>query len=206
MIERPRQGEWRTPVRAAGLLEPGVEAFPIRVRIVQNGVETGWDEGALGFEEDALWFSGTASSFRIAARDLVKTHRGKGIGLHHPTRKLFLTIEVLAAEGRKEWVDEVDLAREIERLRSRESEDGDSQYPPLKPRPGLVVPRHRWARYRPLLFVVGAICFLLPLATHSAADNLVRIGTIASLILFFLTGENPNQATLRKIAREEAHS
>jgi len=210
-VELPRRGEWRDPSvlarsskGAAGLLEPGVDAVPVRVRIQQDGVETGSDEGAAGVDEGALWFSGRTCSFRIAGGDIVAQEKSRGIGLRHPGRKIYLFLEVLVTEGRKEWEDENSLREEVERIRRNPAEGVRSQYPPLMPGPGRIVKRHRWARYRMLFFVAAAVLFYLPWEADSMGENISRAATVMCLLLFFLTAENPNQVTLKRIAREEA--
>lgn len=153
MVELPPRSPWRVaspspwPERMPvdGLVEPNAEAVPVRVSIVQDGYVTGWDEGALGFEENAVWFSGRASSFYVVASDVERWHGDGGLfaltdrlsfKLRHPNRNVVLALTILALEDRKEWEDEELVVREIQRLVERNGAQGQSQYPPLALRPG----------------------------------------------------------------------
>jgi len=116
---------------------------------MQEGVRTGWDDGALGFEEDAVWFSGRACSFRIAAADLlppsglranVGIPDGRTLALRHPTRRIWIDVAPIAQGGFRDWESSQAIADEIVRLRQRRESTTASQYPPLVPRPGLVRP------------------------------------------------------------------
>lgn len=154
MTPLPPRSPWRVreprrspePGEGPFLVEDGTNALPVRIVIEQNGFVTGWDDGALGFDKDSVWFSGECCSFRIAARDLLiwessDAHHSRtlapGIPIRHPSRKvwirLILRVHIL---GRSHAQDR--LMDEIMRLRNRKG-GGESEYPPLVPRPGAAV-------------------------------------------------------------------
>lgn len=152
-----RPTPWPEPWRAEEVLEPGVDALPVQILVLQDRYVTGWDEGALGFEADALWFSGRATSFHLGAGRLSELRLPDAfnvvphcrVALPHPTREVGLEIAVLDFEGRQDWQDEERLIKELRRLsESRGGAEGD-QYPPLSVRPGATpVQRVEWDLFR----------------------------------------------------------
>lgn len=183
----PPQAEWRVkrlsrlPDRpcAEGLLEAGVDALPVRVLVQQDGFVTGWDDGAMGFEDDAVWFSGEMTSFRVVVEDIVAANLDRreaesmtvtrllhlGFPLRHPSRVVSVRVAVLEAPGRREWQDEERLAMEISRLWRQDESMDESQYPPLRVRPG------------------AAIFHADPLASTASVAGLNRIhGTLGALL------------------------
>lgn len=162
MTDLPARAKWRlrekltaypVPPKTEDLLEPGVEAIPVRIMIQQAGFVTGWDDGAIGFEESRFWFSGRATSFHVSATDISSDHHDRrdldslttgklihlGFPLRHPHREVSVRVAVLTVEDRHDWQDEETVAMQIRRLwRSNES-DEPSQYPPLVPRPGATI-------------------------------------------------------------------
>lgn len=223
----PPQSQWRVqdrlanspPVMTKGLLEPEVEAIPVRITIVQDDVETGWDDGALGFEETAVWFSGRACSFHISAPDILPgTYRlsrreavtmgealHQGLPLKYDSREVWVRIKILKVEDRNLWEDEETLSRAIQRLRSGTEGDGRSEYPPLAPRPGLLANPHPLARYRGPLW---GLAIALHLVRFGFIGSLIgpllgMLGTVLFIVATFVSVD-PNAAKLRRIASEEA--
>lgn len=228
------QGEWRVaqptprplPPVTDGLLEDGLNAIPVRIRIVQDGVQTGWDDGALGFDETSFWFSGLATSFRIRAPEIepgtyylsreeaVTEGEAKlqGFPLRHPLRQVAVRMEVLSIEGRDRDADERRLVGEVCRLRSPhrsgDEEEGKSQYPPLTPRPGI------YRNFSTSHLTIGFVIVLVVLVGLWAYLFLILKERFFSALLIMmislsnlLTGrifEGKDGPVLRRIAREEA--
>ena len=185
----PPQAEWRVahptvwPALPSldGWIEPGADAFPVHVTIRQDGVVTGWDDGALGFDEEAVWFSGQATSFRIVAADIAEDDRRWSLSdafsnyteieitLRYSPWRLSLTLRALAHDGRVAAADIQIVKRRLSRLSSGAMDT--SQYPPLVPRPGLLPSREASRRYGfaylalIVFFLIGVFTrgwFLLP--------------------------------------------
>lgn len=154
----PPRSAWRVthpeavpgPPRVEGLIEPDVDALPVRIVVQQDDFVTGWDDGAMGFEEDAVWFNGWASSFRLLAKDVRSANHDRifasraseswllhyGFPLRYPTRQVRVRTVVLTSEVRHHREDERRLAEEIRRLWLLGTGRGESEYPPLSLRPG----------------------------------------------------------------------
>lgn len=178
----PPQATWRvkeptrTPLepRLGGLLEEGSDAIPVRVTIVQDGLTTGWDDGALGFEDDSVWFSGRATSFYLGAPDLrpgtyrlsrheAVTHSEalQGLPLRHPTRDVWVMVTILTSKPSAKVDDERRYIQGVKRLRGSTEGEGSREYPPLMPRPGLIQPPKKRRRDRVLLMSTGVCCLVI---------------------------------------------
>jgi hypothetical protein len=59
---------------------PASDLFPVRVRIVQDRVQTGGDHGVAWFAKDALHFKGLRTEFVIGAQDLRYDPLAIGVG------------------------------------------------------------------------------------------------------------------------------
>lgn len=235
----PPRSPWRVarptasplPAKVDGLLEEGVDAIPVRVTIEQDGVTTGWDDGAMGFDEDAVWFSGRACSFRIVAPDilpgahLLSRHQAvadgealrQGLPLRHPMRKVWLRVKVLNDPERNEWDDEAELIREVKRLRAHSESREESAYPPLSPRPGLLKPSPKQMsleKKHRLRIVFGTGCVFALTSSHSLAaahllgkfpDYLSVLGTLLMLPAILGIGDptTADQKALHRFADEE---
>lgn len=155
----PPRSAWRVPQTTAKpapasvrlLTDEGAGALPVRVVIEQNGFVTGWDEGALGFDEEAMWFSGDCSSFCVLGTDLASRWTSledvvrRGLVIRHPNRLVRLRFIFLAPMAER-WTLQSRLAEGVYRLQSaprRTTRGSQSEYPPLVPRPGAAVWRSR---------------------------------------------------------------
>ncbi len=232
----PHRSVWRvahqeeTPglPRTEGLLEPGVNALPVRIVVQQDDVVTGWDDGALGFEEDAVWFSGRVTSFRLAApdvlpgayllspRDAVTSGEAlnQGLPLRHPTREVWVRIKVLTEGKDLREDDEARLILGIQRLRERTESEATGEYPPLVPRPGLIGPpqeRSGRDRLRLAFGSIGAGALLTVnvwLALHGPGLVPAIVGTKTMVFLFsglaaLSEPTSPNRGFLTHLAEEE---
>lgn len=214
----PPRSSWRVPRPTAaprppeieGLIEEGTDALPVRITIVQNGVRTGWDDGALGFEPDAVWFSGRACSFRIVAPDAISSaygvsghefsHGESSIPLRHPTRRIVVEVAVIAREGHSEWRDSQTVVGSIRRFLRSSTAEGESQYPPLAPRPGIL-PGDFTLRHA-LLGVL--LVFGLVLGGLSSDRGALLLGVIAGVVVLLAYPDRTRARQLRRIDAEEA--
>ncbi len=200
-----------------GLLEEGSDPLPVRITIVQDGITTGWDDGALGFEEEAVWFSGRACSFRVAAPDVLpctylpwgdEMETGpahpKEMRLRHPTRKVLVNVELIGIGGKARHDAAQSLNVRINQLRAHKS-GGMSQYPPLAPRDGLI-PKSPTRKQ--------SIVFLLTLLAGSAVLIVWKPSVfpiagalfgVADLVYNWRTN-GYQRSTLQRIASEEEGS
>lgn len=233
MVDLPPQCEWRVkkkephpePPETGDLLEEGVDAVPVRIEIWQNEVLTGWDDGAFGFEESAIWFSGRASSFRLTRNDFESTtlhnpwdatHLGREIPelvlwLRHPKRRVCLRLNVHRLEGRHSPYDESRILNEISRICEGEDPPPASQYPPLGPRPGVIdaapiwLPRIAWLSVGMILAIRLGLAWDDEPAVVALIVMVLVIGMlIVGVALISLSSQRrADQTFLRRLAEEE---
>jgi hypothetical protein len=131
------------------------DVYPVRVKIIQNGVATGEDDGVVWFFKDALHFKGLETSFVLGAQNLRFDPHAIGVGhgalqhgwvaptlaLRHPVRAVFVRFSPF---GRMDKADRGECGyRFRHNLRMflshwRESHV-PSVYPPLTTQPSLAV-------------------------------------------------------------------
>lgn len=217
-----------------GLVEEGTDAIPVRITIVQDDVVTGWDDGALGFEEDAVWFSGRATSFHLAAPDIrpgayllsrrVAVTSGEalnqGFPLRHPSRDVWVRVQVLCGNEEEKKACETRLITCVQHLRALRTSGAQSEYPPLAPRPGLLrsLPKtmglEKERKLRLACGTLGGLAIVTSGIASSAHltgkgfDFLASIGGgfVACAILGFKNSVKLSQKTLHRISREEDES
>jgi hypothetical protein len=204
MVGLPSQSEWRVKKReprpgppvTADLLEVGVDAVPVRIEIWQNEVLTGWDDGAFGFEPNAIWFSGRASSFHLTRNDFDAptlhnpwdaTHLGREVPevvlwLRHPSRRICIRLTVHFVEGRHTLFDESRILNEISRICEEEDSPPESQYPPLDPRPGVIDGTATWIR--PIAWSAAGLFLTVRMVLAWNDEPEV----VASVLIFLLIG------------------
>lgn len=179
--------------------------------IEQDGVVTGWDDGGMGFDENAVWFSGRATSFRIGAPDILPgtyalsgveavtdgEAKLQGFPLRHSDREVWVRVEILELTARQQDDDEKRLIGAVKRLRAQTTGKTVSQYPPLIPRPRIIPkPTPMWWR------VAAGLGALLVLRLSILFDPTVQ-GWLRSVFFLDLVsiGSFQPTASLRKLRR-----
>ncbi len=208
------QGAWRVPrptftaeaAQTGDLLETTGDAIPVRILIVQDGVMTGWDDGALGFDADAVWFSGRATSFRVFSKDLLPRLSAEGRDLEdsfylvHPSRRVVVRVFILGVAGRTMGRDEAVLDVELVRLRRNRLSGGESQYPPLGPRPGLI--RRPWSGPTSLQATLATL--VLALLAWAGFPFLYVLALMIPVLWLLGALKDSDRAVLRRIAAAES--